>query len=115
MESALVLKVELPGSSLHIVRKEITNQEEHPDKVYKNEETAKTVCRIEESQECVPAFQIIHMSQEALDYFEGKEAPEKYKGTFSWSSLGRTQRLNWHLKEIAQSMGGSHYTYSVPI
>lgn len=58
------------------------------------------------------AYQNIHINKEAYLYFIGEDKPYGYKGS-SWKASKKSQRLQWHLKEIAESLGGKVGEYTI--
>ena len=58
------------------------------------------------------AYQNIKISKEAYLYFIGEDKPYGYKGS-SWKASKKSQRLQWHLKEIAESLGGKIGEYTI--
>lgn len=51
-----------------------------------------------------PAKQVIHLSEEAYNYFTSDDVPYYYKGV--WRSLKTSEKLRWHCQRIAESLGG---------
>lgn len=58
------------------------------------------------------AYQNVKISKEAYLYFTGEDKPYGYKGS-SWKASKKSQRLQWHLKEIAEALGGKIGEYTI--
>jgi hypothetical protein len=58
------------------------------------------------------AYQNVKVSKEAYLYFIGEDKPHGYKGS-SWKTSKKSQRLQWHLKEIAEALGGKIGEYTI--
>ena len=58
------------------------------------------------------AYQNIKISKEAYLHFIGEDKPYNYKSS-SWKASKKSQRLQWHLKEIAESLGGKIGEYTI--
>lgn len=56
------------------------------------------------TRKCVPAKQVINLTEEAYKHMTSNFIPSEYKGI--WSSLSPNQRLKWHCEQIAQLLGG---------
>ena len=59
-----------------------------------------------------PAKQVINLCNEAYEYMISKEAPWFVKPGL-WVQLSKKARLEKHLENITQSLGGVNYTYNV--
>lgn len=76
-----------------------------------------------------PAKQTINISEEAYNYFISVEVPSGFRvplelraslkrshesfETQAWKKIGEQGRLEWHLKSICDSMGGTMESYTV--
>lgn len=75
-----------------------------------------------------PASRTINISTQAYEYFISKELPEgfhaskTFKPNFklrksvneqAWLKMTETERLEWHLRDICASMGGTLVSYNV--
>ena len=76
-----------------------------------------------------PAKQTINISEEAYNYFISTEVPSGFRvplelraslkrshesfETQAWKKMGEQGRLEWHLKSICDSMGGTMESYTV--
>lgn len=68
------------------------------------------------TRKCVPAQQVINMSDDAYKYMTSDICPEWYLhlgGIAKWRRLPKETRLQLHLERTCQSLGGSSYTYVV--
>lgn len=63
------------------------------------------------TRKCIPAKQIINLSQEAYDYFISDDKPIEYRG--DWKKMSERARLHWHMEEIAKALGGKVIDYSI--
>lgn len=62
---------------------------------------------------CKPASQSINISKTSYIYMISDECPESFPNPKYWVRLSKKQRLEYHLKELTQSMGGLKFTYKV--
>lgn len=60
----------------------------------------------------VPAIQNINICKEAYLYMIGKECPS-FMSPKDWSRMSKVKRLEAHLKEIAESRGGTVLHYHI--
>lgn len=58
-----------------------------------------------------PARQVINMAEEAYYHMISKEQPPEFKG--AWNSLSPKQKIAWHCKRIAQSLGGTMESFQI--
>lgn len=98
-------------------KKVIDVQVEDPDKMDKdtirvtdngkNYETLTVYTR-----KCKPATQSINLYKDTYDYMVSKECPEWSKVSM-WNQMGKKARLEAHLKQIAEHLGGKLLSYQV--
>lgn len=98
-------------------KKVIDVQVEDPDKMDKdtirvtdngkNYETLTVYTR-----KCKPATQSINLYKDTYDYMVSKECPEWCKVSM-WNQMGKKARLEAHLKQIAEHLGGELLSYQV--
>ncbi len=55
--------------------------------------------------------QVLNISDTSYEYFISQEAPSNFKG--NWKTLSKKARLEWHLDEIAKTIGGKVSCYSI--
>lgn len=63
------------------------------------------------TRKCIPAKQVINMTEQAYNYFISEEKPRSYKG--DWRKMSEEAKLNWHMNNIAKSLGGELDDYKV--
>jgi len=64
------------------------------------------------TRKCKPAGQSLNLSVDAYEYMIGEEAPYFVKPR-DWERLTKKQRLETHLKRIAEGLGGVSFTYAI--
>ena len=64
------------------------------------------------TRKCKPAGQSLNLSMDAYNYMIGEEAPYFVKPR-DWERLTKKQRLETHLKRIAEGLGGVSFTYAI--
>ena len=64
------------------------------------------------TRKCKPAGQSLNLSMDAYEYMIGEEAPYFVKPR-DWGRLTKKQRLETHLKRIAEGLGGVSFTYAI--
>lgn len=64
------------------------------------------------TRKCKPAYQTININKEAYSYMISSECPE-WSNNKTWSHLNKIQRLEEHLKRIAEGLNGSIVSYKV--
>ena len=81
------------------------------------------------TRKCMPAKQVLNISSLAYKYFIGNEAPEDFHVPVgfqpyrplwkvslkdqAWNVLSEKQKLEWHCRRIAMSLGGSLENFTV--
>lgn len=71
------------------------------------------------TRKCKPAYQAINLSREAYENFISKERPFNFRTNENkhpervWKQMSETQRLEWHLNNYAEAMGGVLIDYKV--
>lgn len=58
------------------------------------------------------AKQVIKLSREAYNFMTSNYCPENFKSK-NWSQMGKKARLETHLKEIAEALGGKMLSYQI--
>lgn len=110
------LYIELPGSTLYSKESSFKNGKPDPEKHHKE------FLKVEDgkghfetltinTRKCVPATQVVNISEEAYNYFISDEKPPEYRS--DWKSMSESARLYWHLTEIAKSLGGKMIEYQI--
>lgn len=68
------------------------------------------------TRKCIPAQQVLKMSEEAYDYMISSSCPDWYLmrgGISKWKKLSPKERLELHLDRTCKSLGGISYTYAI--
>ena len=66
------------------------------------------------TRKCIPAHQVLNMSEEAYNYMTSQACPEWYAlGINKWKKLSELDRLEAHLDRTCKFLGGSSYTYHI--
>lgn len=110
------LSITLPGSVMYSKQSCLKNGKLDPEKYHKE------FMKIENgkghfetitinTRKCIPAKQIISISEDAYNYFISDEKPPEYRN--DWKSMSKEARLYWHLTEIAKSRGGKMLEYQI--
>lgn len=110
------LSIALPGSVLFSKESSFKNDKPDPEKHHKE------FMKIEDgkghfetitvnTRKCIPAKQIINISEEAYNYFISDEKPPEYRS--DWKKMSSAARLYYHLDSIAKAMGGKMIDYKV--
>lgn len=60
----------------------------------------------------IPAVQTININKEAYAYMTGKEIPV-FSTAKEWSRMGKKLKLEMHLNEIAEALGGKVMSYHI--
>lgn len=63
--------------------------------------------------ESIPCTQEIKMTQEAYNYFTGKERPSWLPKKYNWTLMTKKQRLEAHLQRTCEYFGGKSFSYSI--
>lgn len=58
------------------------------------------------------AKQVIKLSREAYNFMISSYCPENFKSK-NWSQMSKKTRLETHLKEIAEALGGKMLSYQI--
>ena len=65
------------------------------------------------TRNCIPAHQTINLSLEAYQYMTSLDScPITVRPSY-WKGLSQKQRLEHHLKDYCQDLGGISYTYQI--
>lgn len=64
-------------------------------------------------RKCKTAKQILNICKEAYEDMIKAEKPYDYKSSTPWAVLSKDRRLEWHLQQIAKSLGGTLESFSV--
>lgn len=59
----------------------------------------------------IPARQLVHVSEDAYNYYISDEKPSDFKG--DWKKMSPEARLDWHMASIAESFNGELLEYQV--
>lgn len=68
------------------------------------------------TRKCIPARKSINICREAYEYFVSAEEPANFKGFRQgqhWKNMSKTERLEWHLNNIAENFEGKVIDYHV--
>ena len=107
--------MEIPGATRHFSfmrRKKITMQDTSVD-VLPEKLANKIVGTAKYPEyEYVNAKKHINMCREAYEYMTSEQKPDGYFGK-PWKKLNRTQRLEWHLEELAKQFNAKSVTYVI--
>lgn len=60
----------------------------------------------------IPAVQCINLNEDTYNYMVSKEVPS-FSNKSTWNKMSKKLRLNAHLEEIAQSLGGTLLEFTV--
>ena len=116
MENAKVrLSIILPGSTMFSKESSLKNDRPDPEKHHKefmkiSDGKGHFETITINTRKCIPATQVISISEDAYNYFISDVNPE-YRN--DWKSMSKDARLYWHMTEIAKSMGGKMLDYKV--
>lgn len=69
--------------------------------------------KIERHLKCIPARQTVNISKEAYTYMVGDNSAPSHITHKAWIGMSKKERLQTHLKMIADDLGGTSYTYKV--
>ena len=65
------------------------------------------------TRKCIPARQTVNISKEAYTYMVGNNSAPSHITHKAWIGMSKKERLQTHLKMIADDLGGTSYTYKV--
>ena len=65
------------------------------------------------TRKCVPARQSINLTNEAYKFMIDKKEVPYWTKAGAWASMSNKQRLESHLKNIMEHLGGVSYTYVI--
>lgn len=68
------------------------------------------------TRKSIPALQNINITDEAYKYYISSEVPPSFpkeKGKFIWTQMSKKQRLQYHLEDIANALGGKIKSFVV--
>lgn len=110
------LNIELPGNTMYSKEASFKNATPIPDrhnkeflKVEDGKGNFETLAI--NTRKCIPAKQVINLSQEAYDYFISDDKPAEYRG--DWKKMSQAARLHWHMEETAKALGGRMIDFTV--
>lgn len=115
-DTKISLSIELQGGTMYSKEASFKNAKPIPDKHNKE------FLKIEDgkghfetitinTRKCIPAKQVVNLSQEAYDYFISDEKPIEYRG--DWKKMSEAARLHWHMEETAKALGGKMIDFKV--
>lgn len=118
------LIVELPGRTMLSKQeclKQLKNDEivEDFDKIEEfslriyDPETNKHLIIKSRIRKCKPAIQSLNICKEAYEYMISKNSIPSSIRENNWLRMSQESRLEYHLKEISESLGGISFTYQV--
>lgn len=118
------LTVELPGRTM-LSKQECLKQlkndeivedfdkmEEFSLRIY-DPETNKRLTIKPRIRKCKPAIQSLNICKEAYEYMISKNSTPSSIRENTWLLMSQQSRLEYHLKEISESLGGTSFTYQV--
>ena len=118
------LIVELPGRTM-LSKQECLKQlkndeivedfdkmEEFSLRIY-DPETNKHLIIKSRIRKCKPAIQSLNICKEAYEYMISKNSTPSSIRENNWLRMSQESRLEHHLKEISESLGGISFTYQV--
>lgn len=115
-ETKVSLSILLPGSTMFSKESSLRNGKPDPEK--HNKEFLKVSDKkghyetlVINTRKCIPAKQVISISEDAYNYFVSSEKPFDFRG--DWKSMSADARLYYHMEEIAKSRGGIVLDYKV--
>lgn len=115
------LTINLEGSTLirksepEIIKYSVTKRNLNSNKKWKGKEGLEVVRKGVQkhySFEVKPASQHINLTEEAYNYMISNECPYWAKPKV-WNSLSKKKRLEAHLQNITESLGGKSYIYVI--
>lgn len=119
VDNKVTLTILLPGSQMYSHKeceenKELLDNNSLELEYIKDKKTGKYVRETIHfnTRKCRPAKQVINICNEAYEYMISKEAPWFVKPGL-WVQLSKKLRLEKHLENITQSLGGIKYTYNI--
>lgn len=129
-EIKLNLSIEIPGRTMFRENECLKKIERHLerngktrlliDAVYDSDKTEKNILVSDKSdactyhtRKCIPARQTVNISKEAYAYMVGNDSTPFHITRKAWIGMSKKERLQTHLKMIADDLGGTSYTYKV--
>lgn len=129
-EIKLNLSIETPGRAMFRENECLKKIERHLkrngktrlliDTVYDSDKTEKNILVLDKgdvytyhTRKCIPARQIVNISKEAYTYMVGNDSTPSHITHKAWIGMSKKERLQTHLKMIADDLGGTSYTYKV--
>lgn len=90
------------------------------DTVYDSDKTEKNILVSDKgdaytyhTRKCIPARQTVNISKEVYTYMVGNDSAPSHITHKAWIGMSKKERLQTHLKMIADDLGGTSYTYKV--
>lgn len=129
-EIKLNLSIEIPGRTMFRENECLKKIERHLkrngktrlliDTVYDSDKTEKNILVSDKgdvytyhTRKCIPARQTVNISKEAYTYMVGNDSASSHITHKAWIGMSKKERLQTHLKMIADDLGGTSYTYKV--
>lgn len=129
-EIKLNLSIEIPGRTMFRENECLKKIERHLkrngktrlliDTVYDSDKTEKNILASDKgdvytyhTRKCIPARQTVNISKEAYTYMVGNDSAPSHITHKAWIGMSKKERLQTHLKIIADDLGGTSYTYKV--
>lgn len=124
MEIKVSLSIKLPGSVMYsqetakaLEKQGLAGFTKHTMNVEEQKRVGKKVKVDKEiihfkTRNTIPAVQTLNISKDAYLYMVGKDSPS-FIPMKDWSRMSKTKRLEAHLGEIAESLGGTVIHYHI--
>lgn len=113
-EIKLNLSIEIPGRTMFRENECLKKIEKHLKGNGKTRLPIDTVCDSDKTErKCIPARQTVNISKEAYTYMVGNDSVPSHITHKAWIGMSKKERLQTHLKMIADGLGGTSYTYKV--
>lgn len=129
-EIKLNLSIEIPGRTMFRENECLKKIERHLerngkarlliDTVYDSDKTEKNILVSDKgdvytyhTRKCIPARQTVNISKETYTYMVGNDSAPSHITRKAWIGMSKKDRLQTHLKMIADDLGGTSYTYKV--
>lgn len=129
-EIKLNLSIEIPGRTMFRENECLKKIERHLkrngktrlliDTVYDSDKTEKNILVSDKgdvytyhTRKCIPARQTVNISKEVYTYMVGNDSAPSHITHKAWIGMSKKERLQTHLKMIADDLGGTSYTYKV--
>lgn len=118
------LTIELPGRTMlskqeclkqlknNEIVEDFDKMEEFSLRIY-DPETKKNLIIKPRIRKCKPAIQSLNICKEAYEYMIGIGSTPSSIKVNNWLMMSKQSRLEYHLREISESLGGISFTYQI--